>query len=453
MPSIGNKIRASIPPLERWRKSVVGAPFAAGTFAVDPVADAAWVIEANERYAFTWNDVDMVMGALQVMYRPAAAAIADQWTLVHMNWDAHLWHIGEKIASPLPPREEPPSEALDYGVNQLLANYPIGADGRPRQPHENRASATAIRRCLLGGIAADLHDGETSHATQLTLFTLEGILRAITRARTKGICHPPSVVFNAYRRWFRTRFHPLVPGSLSKLDGWLAFEPSIHTKVRVGSATWNALKADTSGSPHEPINDSLGSDAVSRAAPAGFFNEDPFTLAAEIASLTHGHREAQHAAGAFAVIIHERVRGATLEFSVRQAVRRLDLIRDRELALRLCDAYLWGLAVPSPSEVAERYPSPRRAGDALCLAVLAASAAIDGRERRGEGWVGEEDVHTYNASNVRSIRSMVGQILGETSLPETSLSGELTRSVDRLANDVQTEFRDDDDWWRRYPGW
>lgn len=457
MPSIGYKIRPAIPPLQRWREAVVGTlrlgDASAATQMMDPVADAARALEVSPKHTFAWNDVDTVMGALQVMHHPPAAAIADQWTLVPMNWDSHLCHIGEKIASLLPPRDEPPSETLDYGVNQLLANYPVGADGRPRQPQENRASATAIRRCLLGGIAADLQDREISHATQLTLFTLEGILRAITRARTKGICHPPSVVFNAYRRWYRTRFHPLVPGALSELDGWLAFEPSMHVKVRVGSATWNALKTDTSGSPHEPINHSLGSDAVSRVAPVGFFNEDSFSLAAEIASLTHGHPEAQHAAGAFAVIIHERVRGGSVEFGVRQAVHRLDAVGDRDLAVRLCDAYLWGRELPSPSEVAERYPAPRRAGDSLCLSVLAAAAAIDARELRGEDWVGEEDVRPYNAANVRSIRSMVGQILGASELPDSSRCSDLSRIIERISADAATEFRDNEDWWSGYPGW
>lgn len=41
--------------------------------------------------------------------------------------------------------------------------------------------------------------------TQMALFTAEGILRAETRRKEKGICHPPSVVYYAYQRWLSTQ--------------------------------------------------------------------------------------------------------------------------------------------------------------------------------------------------------------------------------------------------------
>lgn len=41
--------------------------------------------------------------------------------------------------------------------------------------------------------------------TQMTMFTAEGILRANTRYKHKGICHPPSVVYHAYLRWLYTQ--------------------------------------------------------------------------------------------------------------------------------------------------------------------------------------------------------------------------------------------------------
>ncbi len=42
--------------------------------------------------------------------------------------------------------------------------------------------------------------GAITDDTQMTLFTAEGILRAVVRGRLKGICHPPSVLHHAYLR-------------------------------------------------------------------------------------------------------------------------------------------------------------------------------------------------------------------------------------------------------------
>ncbi len=251
---------------------------------------------------------------------------------------------------------------------------------------------------------------------------------------------------------------PVVAGFQVSTGGriWVStevvFEQALHSTVRVGNSTWTALKKDIKGTPSEPLNSSFGSDAVARSGPAGFFNEDPFSLAAEIASLTHGHREAQCAAGAFAVVIFHRVRGASVEFSVRQAVLRLDAEHERELAVQVCDAFLLGRRLPNPQIVAERFANTKRAGDALCLAILAASAATDGRELAGMPWGDASSVSDYCFGS-RSVGSMVGQILGIDELPSSPLNAELTRIVNRLASDVETEFRDDQEWWHSYPGW
>ncbi|WP_396216535.1 ADP-ribosylglycohydrolase family protein [Gemmatimonas sp.] len=454
LPSIGNKIRPAIPPLQRWRERTIGAHFEPEATSIDPCAVAARAIAEDPKHAFRWDDVDMVMGALETM-NLSAASVYDQTPFLSNIWGVHLWHIAEKMASLLPPREQPPHEGLDYGLNQALAAYPIGSDGRPASDGENRVSAAAVLRCLSGGILGDLRQGKIGHATQLTLFTLEGILRAITRARTKGICSPPAVIFHAYQRWLRTRFSPLVPGTLESLDGWLVNEPVLHGSVRAGQTTWKVIKAGEAGSLHTPVNQSFGADALVRVAPAAFFGEEPFRLASEIAALTHGHPEALQAAGAFALIVSHVVRGRTLEFGVREAVKRLEQERARELAVALCDAYLWGRHRPDANAVYERFPKTERAGDALCLAVLAATSCIDGRELRGDPWEGPESYDEYSSVS-RTVRVLRGQLLGcirGASLPQTDLGSQLLRVVERLAGDVETEFRDDYEWWKLYPGW
>lgn len=456
MAIIGNKIPPAVAPLERWRKEVTGQAFRAGENAPDSLGDAIHALESDRKHAFSWADVDIVLGALQVMASPNAAEEADSASFVPTNWDSYLWHTAEKIASLLPPRDEPPHEGIGYGVNQELATYEVGGDGKPWRPDHLSSKATRVRGCLLGGVVGDWHKGTVGHATHLTFFTLEGLMRAITRARTQGICHPPSVVFNSYRRWYRTRFDPPRVETTSILDGWLAFEPALHENVRAGATTWAAIESESMGTPWEPVNASYGSDAVVRAAPAGFFNDDPFTLGVEIASITHGHLEAMHAAGAFAVIIHFLIRGSALEFGVRQAVLRLDNEKSRELALRLCDGFLWGRQGPDVNSVLDGHFDPRRAGDALCLAVLSVASEVDRCSPIGEGDDSPGQVDEYSSVS-RNVRSMCGQMLGAirggSQLPDTDLGRDLTRIATRLSNDVETEFRDDDEWWSAYPGW
>src|SRR5215471_13543334 len=50
------------------------------------------------------------------------------------------------------------------------------------------------------GVTALASPGRFTDDTQMTLFTLEGLIRASVRGRSKGICHPPSVVRHTYLR-------------------------------------------------------------------------------------------------------------------------------------------------------------------------------------------------------------------------------------------------------------
>ena len=54
----------------------------------------------------------------------------------------------------------------------------------------------------VGGITDD---------TQMTLFTAEGLMRAQNRMYSRGICHPPSVVWHAYLRWLRSQGQEVAP--------------------------------------------------------------------------------------------------------------------------------------------------------------------------------------------------------------------------------------------------
>ncbi len=65
-------------------------------------------------------------------------------------------------------------------------------------------SLAQIRRRFPEGLTVlPPHDGITGAVTddtQMTLFTAEGLIRAVVRGTLRGICHPPSVVHHALLR-------------------------------------------------------------------------------------------------------------------------------------------------------------------------------------------------------------------------------------------------------------
>src|SRR4051794_36696955 len=192
-----------------------------------------------------------------------------------------------------------------------------------------------IRGCLLGGAVGDAlgaavefdtidrirqrfgPDGIADYApaygrvgaitddTQMTLFTAEGLLRAYTRAVSKGISHAPGVVDHAYARWLATQ------GERSRRwlredgpDGWLIAVTALHDRRAPGNTCLAAMRADRPGSVEQPLNDSKGCGGVMRVAPAGLLGEaygaDVFELGRDTAALTHGHPSGYLAAGAMA---------------------------------------------------------------------------------------------------------------------------------------------------------
>ena len=47
--------------------------------------------------------------------------------------------------------------------------------------------------------------GAITDDTQMTMFTAEGLIQAYDRGRERGIWHPPTMVYHAYRRWLETQ--------------------------------------------------------------------------------------------------------------------------------------------------------------------------------------------------------------------------------------------------------
>jgi ADP-ribosylglycohydrolase len=165
--------------------------------------------------------------------------------------------------------------------------------------------------------------GAVTAATQLALFTVDGLIRAQVR-RDTGAWHPPTDLHRAYRRWAATQWD-WGPDERRADDGWLAREEWLYARrdparsllVGFGDASMGTLDA-----PKNPQE--RGCEAAVRSAPFGLLvGWEPdlvVQLAVECGAQTHGHPEGYLAAGAYAVIVHGLARGGSPDEAVHGAL-------------------------------------------------------------------------------------------------------------------------------------
>jgi len=157
-----------------------------------------------------------------------------------------------------------------------------------------------------------------SDDTQMTLFTLEGMLRALADDHFSVQSCVDSIRL-AYLDWLGTQ------KSSAKGKAWLAAQPVMHARRAPGNTCMSALGAGGKGSISHPINDSKGCGGVMRIAPVGITferlnPEQTFQLAAEAAACTHGHPSGYLSAGALAAMVRFLAEGAGLRSAADQSL-------------------------------------------------------------------------------------------------------------------------------------
>ena len=94
--------------------------------------------------------------------------------------------------------------------------------------------------------------GAVTHLTQLTLFSLDGLIRAQVR-RDTGAWHPPTDLHRAYLRWAATQ-RDWGPDERRKEDGWLAREEWLYARRDPARACLIGLADDMMGTLDAPKN-------------------------------------------------------------------------------------------------------------------------------------------------------------------------------------------------------
>ncbi|WP_415950076.1 ADP-ribosylglycohydrolase family protein [Streptomyces sp. KLOTTS4A1] len=165
--------------------------------------------------------------------------------------------------------------------------------------------------------------GAVTAGTQLTLFTVDGLIRAQVR-RDTGAWHPPSDVHRAYLRWAATQ-REWGPDERRKDDGWLARKEWLYARRDPDRALLTGFGDERLGTIEQPKNPGeRGPAAAARSAPFGLLvGWEPqlvMQLAVECAVQSHGHPGAYLSAGAFAVLVHALACGEAPDAAVQRAL-------------------------------------------------------------------------------------------------------------------------------------
>lgn len=299
--------------------------------------------------------------------------------------------------------------------------------------------------------------GAITDDTQMTLFTLEGVIRAHVRQRVTGDMNMIGVMHRAYLRWLWTQGDQ-VPRPV--VNGRLVTEPGLYARRAPGNTCLTALRDTMAGSRFgtidRPINDSKGCGGVMRAAPVALCPGTPadvFRLAADSAALTHGHPSGYLAAGALAVIVGQLLAGAALDTAVEQARAELSVWDGHDEVLVALDnaIVLAKNGPPTPEAIADRLGGGWVAEEALAIAVCAALAADDLADglRLAVNHSGDSD----------STGSICGNILGArdgvAAIPARLRDHvELRWLIEPLVADALAEFDEppfSNNWLARYP--
>lgn len=328
----------------------------------------------------------------------------------------------------------------------LLAGAIGDALGAPVEFH----SLSEIRR-LIGpaGVtgflpAYGLAGGAITDDTQMTLFTADGLIRALVRDTHYGIVDAPAVMLRAYQRWLATQGeepigvgHPVDTGT-----SWLMQVPGLHARRAPGSTCLSSLRSGSRGSVDSPINQSKGCGAVMRAAPIGLIGNQgatAFDFGVRVGALTHGHPDGYLSAGFLAGLLAALPDAESVDAALDLATDQLREYGSHDATLRAVEQARWLATAPGD-------PSPERV------------------EQLGAGWVGEEALsiaiycvlvstsvretlllavnHSGDTDSTGSIAgNIAGAIAGEVGLPgDLVASVELRDTIVRMADDLVAAF-------------
>ncbi|MBA8825436.1 ADP-ribosylglycohydrolase [Saccharopolyspora lacisalsi] len=325
-------------------------------------------------------------------------------------------------------------------------------------------SAGRVLGLVLGGSAAEaLARGRPGERTTATLFTLEGLIRAHTRARTSGVEEPVHEALAGLRRWLHTRgvaWRDCVGHEhlADEPDGWLAAQelPRGITSDDTAMVTTLARTVTNglSGTTRHPANRASSATTVPLGALGALWSnagETVFDLGTELTALTHGDPRAHVPAGVLGVTVSGLLHGRDLRSSIRAALRydSGDVTGPIRRAVRFDQRRPVGHR-PSRRNL-EAMSGGRTGAEALAIAVRVALACPD-------DFATAVNLAADHHGDTVTSAVLCGQLLGALNGPAivpAAWRDTLDGLLERVAEDATAEFgphpEESASWLRRYP--
>jgi ADP-ribosylglycohydrolase len=219
-----------------------------------------------------------------------------------------------------------------------------------------------------------------SDDTQMTLYTVDGLVEALEWANSGVGADANACVWLAYLRWLETQGVSAPDPAPRPQPRWIDRQPALRHRRAPGGACLSGLATGEMGTVYRPVNpDSKGCGTVMRSAPFGLVPHIPaesvYKLSSDAASLTHGHPSARQSAGVFSLLIHSLVQGQGLLDAAQVATDhvRSDAEAAPELGERLSAAIRLAGEAAAPGAGSRGLLTPE-----------------DLVRELGEGWVAEE---------------------------------------------------------------
>ncbi|WP_442864284.1 ADP-ribosylglycohydrolase family protein [Arthrobacter sp. ATA002] len=257
-----------------------------------------------------------------------------------------------------------------------------------------------------------------SDDTQMTLYTLDGLLEALEWANAGVGADETACLWLAYLRWLKTQGVPLDPGAPQPPLRWIDEQTVLHQRRAPGNACLSGLSGPDMGTKARPVNpESKGCGTVMRSAPLGLLpSVEPgmvYRLSEDAAALTHGHPSALHSAAAFSVLIHDLLPpSASLQEAADTAVVRARESGVPELAARLAAAVELGRSGPvSPETLTAALGEGWVAEEALAIGLYAALATV-GASTPQEHFTAAVALAVNHDGDSDSTGSITGNIVG-----------------------------------------
>ncbi|MDQ0663865.1 ADP-ribosylglycohydrolase [Arthrobacter ulcerisalmonis] len=270
------------------------------------------------------------------------------------------------------------------------------------------------------GLSSPLH---FSDDTQLTLYTVDGLVEALEWANSGVGADVNACLWLAYLRWLATQGEHAGPAAPVPQPRWIDGNEVLRQRRHPDKDCITGLATGEMGTSVRPVNPGAkGAGTVMRSAPFGLIPhitpDAVYKLSADAAALTHGHPAAHQGAGIFSLLIHKLVSGEALQDAAAAvaahaaALPRVapELPERLEAALRLAEK-----AVVGPEELVQVLGAGWMAEEALAVALYAVLATLpaDGADARPARHFREAVALAVNHSGGSDTAgSMAGNILG-----------------------------------------